>query len=72
MFFHCFTGLQQTFQKFLNSESLLIDIDECSEDIDGCSDMCNNTLGSFDCSCIAGFMLKEDRRTCEGLLIASH
>ena len=28
--------------------------------------MCNNTGGSFNCDCRAGFKLKDDKRGCEG------
>ena len=27
------------------------DIDECRSDVDGCEDDCENTIGSFVCSC---------------------
>ena len=32
----------------------------------GCQHKCNNTEGSFNCSCHNGFYLADDLRTCEG------
>ena len=40
------------------------DINECVADTDGCSQICNNTVGSFECSCRTGFTLLDDGRTC--------
>ena len=40
------------------------DIDECVADTDGCSQICNNTVGSFECSCMTGFTLLDDGETC--------
>ena len=42
----------------------LPDVDECLEN--PCSQNCTNTDGSFDCSCMSGYELLEDGRTCEG------
>ena len=35
----------------------LIDIDECSEGSDSCAQLCINTVGSYTCSCTAGYIL---------------
>ena len=43
-----------------------IDIDECEENIDGCSQNCRNTPGSFRCDCDPGYELSNDSRTCRG------
>ena len=43
------------------------DIDECSENTDGCSQMCNNTEGSFTCGCIEGYLLDVNGTTCNGM-----
>ena len=43
---------------------IIPDVDECLDD--PCSQLCNNTEGSFDCSCMSGYELLEDGRTCEG------
>ena len=41
------------------------DIDECSENTDGCSQTCNNTEGSFTCGCIEGYLLDVNGTTCK-------
>ena len=44
---------------------LLTDINEC--DADGaCNQNCNDTEGSFVCSCFIGYSLGSDGRTCNG------
>ena len=46
-----------------------VDIDECALGNGNCDQICTNTLGSFECSCDSGFLLKSDERGCEGELI---
>ncbi len=47
----------------------VIDIDECLENIAGCSDTCHNTIGSFYCTCIDGYELEFENGTkCLGQL----
>ena len=49
---------------FIDAYFLLVDINECA--IPGvCSQICTNTKGSFKCSCVAGYYLEPDRRTCK-------
>ena len=43
-----------------------IDIDECVANTDGCSQVCNNNMGSFTCGCNLGYRLDTDGRTCIG------
>ena len=43
-----------------------IDINECDEENGGCSHMCNNTIGSYQCFCYNGYELDHDRHTCKG------
>lgn len=40
-----------------------IDIDECAEGNTGC-EYCQNTVGSFQCTCPDGFELNNDEKTC--------
>ena len=42
------------------------DINECNVDNGGCSDVCENSIGSFQCSCFSGFELQENLRNCSG------
>lgn len=43
---------------------MCVDVDECQAD-DPCSQLCTNTKGSYDCSCVAGYELQTDHRTCK-------
>ena len=43
------------------------DINECAEDIDGCSQTCTNTIGSYTCSCGSGYRLAADGHQCRGM-----
>ena len=45
------------------------DIDECSEGVSGCSQLCSNTVGSYRCSCQNGYQLGSDNHTCLGNII---
>lgn len=40
------------------------DFDECKTNIDGCTQICINVNGSYDCDCYFGFSLDDDRKTC--------
>jgi hypothetical protein len=44
-----------------------LDFDECGVDNGGCEQICTNTIGSFNCTCNAGFELAYDRRTCNDI-----
>ncbi|RMX36464.1 hypothetical protein pdam_00010052, partial [Pocillopora damicornis] len=41
-----------------------LDIDECAVNENRCSHKCNNTEGSYTCSCVDGFRLDADNVTC--------
>lgn len=41
-----------------------IDIDECSYDNGGCDQVCNNSQGSYSCSCESGFKMSPSGRSC--------
>ena len=43
------------------------DIDECERGEHNCNQTCSNTLGSFECSCTAGYTLQGDGATCAGM-----
>ncbi|XP_050296892.1 low-density lipoprotein receptor-related protein 4 [Anthonomus grandis grandis] len=44
------------------------DIDECMYATDPvCSQKCNNTVGSFKCGCMTGYVLRPDLRTCKAV-----
>ena len=42
------------------------DVDECATNNGGCAQLCNNTDGSYECSCGPGFTLNSDENTCSG------
>ena len=46
--------------------ALNTDVNECSTGNGGCGQMCTNTDGSFQCSCILGFELASDGFSCNG------
>ena len=37
-----------------------IDVNECSDSNGGCQHNCTNTIGSYYCSCVAGYSLDDD------------
>lgn len=44
------------------------DINECLYQTDPvCSQTCNNTVGSFRCGCMTGYILRPDLRSCKAL-----
>jgi fibulin 1/2 len=42
------------------------DIVECSDGSHSCTQVCNNTVGSYHCLCFNGYLLNEDGFTCTG------
>ena len=45
------------------------DINECTEDTDGCQQVCTNSVGSYSCSCNRGYRLASDDHSCNGKLM---
>ena len=45
---------------------VFVDIDECAEESDPCSDGCENEEGSFTCTCPTGKKIGSDFKTCQG------
>ena len=41
-------------------------MDECQTNNGGCNQTCNNTVGSFSCSCGIGYILAANNLDCEG------
>ena len=50
--------------------SFLLDINECVDSNGGCHQLCNDTDGSYECSCYEGYQLVPDDITCEGVYIS--
>ena len=46
-----------------------LDIVECDDHKDniGCSQICTNTEGSYECSCRNGYVLDSDGHNCSGI-----
>ena len=42
------------------------DINECETSNGGCDHLCTNHRGNYSCSCLEGYTLVHDNRTCEG------
>ena len=49
----------------------VIDIDECTSGTARCSQVCNNTEGSYICSCDPGYQLNADGLQCNGKFLAT-
>ena len=45
-----------------------VDIDECATDNGGCEQNCNNTIGSYYCTCDIGYQLGNDYHSYPGRL----
>ena len=48
--------------------SFNVDINECMEESDRCDHNCQNTEGSYTCTCSEGFLLDNDGYSCIGML----
>ena len=53
---------------FIHTFVVMSDINECTNDsLNGCNQICTNTIGSFVCECNSGYELGDDLMTCTGL-----
>ena len=43
-----------------------LDINECNTNNGGCDHYCNNTVGSYYCSCMNNYILEHDNHICTG------
>ena len=51
------------------SAVLYLDVNECLQGTAGCNQGCNNTEGSFNCTCYDGYQLHQDDPTlCDGMV----
>ena len=53
-----------------NNPCFSTDIDECREDTDNCAQQCSNTVGSYVCSCSAGYRLASNGYSCNGMIVS--
>ncbi|XP_057674093.1 collagen and calcium-binding EGF domain-containing protein 1 [Corythoichthys intestinalis] len=62
----CYAGFRYHRERHRNREKpYCLDIDECADtNATACSQLCINTVGSFQCECVPGYFLEEDGRTC--------
>ena len=44
-------------------------MDECTTDTDNCTQNCENTDGSFTCSCNDGYTTTDNGITCDGIIL---
>ena len=52
---------------------IFTDVDECELEIHNCTQQCNNTIGSYICSCQPGYKLSaKDKRTCNSKFVSSN
>jgi len=43
------------------------DVDECAQGTSGCSQLCENNVGSYTCKCMNGYQMVNDSMTCQDL-----
>ncbi len=58
--------ISSTINLFDTFSFLSSDVDECALSQDLCEQNCQNTVGSYTCSCRSGFILNNDQRACDG------
>ena len=55
--------------EFLHLCHYTLDANECLKSNGNCSQICENTEGSYSCMCDAGYMLDLDRLSCRGIML---
>ena len=48
---------------------LYLDINECTAGTSGCNHHCTDFPGTFKCSCVAGYRLSNNGKTCHGIYL---
>ena len=54
------------YKSYYYQDASIPDLNECAINNGGCSQLCNNTFGSFICDCFVGYELDGDQSTCNG------
>ena len=54
---------------YTHDSNFIADINECLIDNGGCTHTCDNTDGSYQCSCNKGYELTSDGHNCAGIMI---
>lgn len=47
---------------------IFADINECSYNRGGCEQLCINSPGHYTCSCLTGYTLQSDGKSCQGMV----
>ena len=59
-------------RRSLHDLPLYIDVNECSDSNGGCQHNCTNTIGSYYCSCAAGYSLDDNDHRCSCKILMLH
>ncbi|ELW72884.1 Vitamin K-dependent protein S [Tupaia chinensis] len=65
-----FTPARQSTNAYPDLRSCVNDINECKDPLNingGCSQICDNTLGSYHCSCKSGFLMLSNKKDCKDI-----
>ncbi|KAK7481053.1 hypothetical protein BaRGS_00027689, partial [Batillaria attramentaria] len=54
----------QGYSMSADGSNLCLDVDECQDNTHNCDMQCDNTAGSFQCACSAGYRLSSDGHSC--------
>ena len=56
----------------MRGPALCSDVDECAANTDGCAHNCHNAIGTFSCSCYAGYALAGNGKSCNEISCGSN